>query len=658
MNIFNLFFGKKRNSKHKSKESQISSVASLASAKYLIFDTETNGIRSDRVALQLAWLLADEKGQTLLSKSYILRQNVSIDPKALEIHGISQSVIKSKGVETRIVYNEFVDDLRRCDTIVGHNISFDIQTVKNDLVALGWDDPFEGKILYCTMNSSKEYVKAKDRKGYLKNPRLEELAGMLFYNDISKKFEGCHDALFDVQLTAKCFFELKRLEEDGKFCFDQMNIESNLRSYSTLSFKGVSPKFDVDGSKFPCINYDYYFPCAAGGACDLDSENGLINNVLRLNIPALNDKLRDLTSRITALSPAEFMNTVTSLSSHPSDEICVCEKCYWTIENITLSLISTREYKVDFIMTDKKGNQIKYQDILEIDNGVLKCYDNGYKFEKEGSIDAAIVQYSKMLEYPCELSDIIKCVERMSIMLSKAKRYDEVFSFIDKAVEKINSDYKGALNRRPVLSALNSLSEEREKRIRMSKRSQEAKHEDSPFTLSDYTLKFTTIDDLKDFDLPAIFNGKKVLITGNLNEINIYTRDEGNEAIVRMGGLPQKSVVKSIDFVVIGSGCGPSKIDKLKIMQQEGHNVKCIDPQTFKQLFECREQEPIEKKDKETKEYNEKIDNLLFETRTLNKFARLTSKAINQGPLEVSLTPEEFEYLKREGLVSDENVIG
>ena len=57
---------------------------------------------------------------------------------------------------------------------------------------------------YCTMKLSTDYCKLPGKKGF-KSPRLAELHQVLF----GSGFDNAHNALADVEATARCFWELK-----------------------------------------------------------------------------------------------------------------------------------------------------------------------------------------------------------------------------------------------------------------------------------------------------------------------------------------------------------------------------------------------------------------------------------------------------------------
>lgn len=91
-----------------------------------------------------------------------------------------------------------------------------------------------------------------------------------------------------------------------------------------------------------------------------------------------------------------------------------------------------------------------------------------------------------------------------------------------------------------------------------------------------------TKDDLSNYNIAEIFVNKNVLITGVLSDIGIEEREYGISIVKQLGGISKNSIVKDIDFVVIGKSCGPKKIEDLVAKQQSGHKVKCMDGELFK----------------------------------------------------------------------------
>lgn len=56
----------------------------------------------------------------------------------------------------------------------------------------------------CTMMSSIDFVKARSTTWWIKRPKLTELHKFIFDED----FDDAHDAMADIEATAKCFHKL------------------------------------------------------------------------------------------------------------------------------------------------------------------------------------------------------------------------------------------------------------------------------------------------------------------------------------------------------------------------------------------------------------------------------------------------------------------
>ncbi|WP_347396468.1 3'-5' exonuclease, partial [Parabacteroides leei] len=186
------------------------------SKTFLFFDTETNNASSERKAIQLAWILTDDQGYVLEYKNYYLNHDVVIDPYAQRAHGIDEMILSEEGSDPVAVYTEFLSAVDKCDCLVAHNMAFDMKTIENDLDDLNFKYNFDGKILLCTMEQSKQIVQAKDKNGHLKNPRLDELATFLFNDETEDMLENMHDAYYDTCLLKNCFFKLKELIVSGQ----------------------------------------------------------------------------------------------------------------------------------------------------------------------------------------------------------------------------------------------------------------------------------------------------------------------------------------------------------------------------------------------------------------------------------------------------------
>jgi DNA polymerase III subunit epsilon len=186
---------------------------------YLFFDTETTGLPKNWKApvtdtknwprmVQIAWLIYDNSGKQLSSRDYIIKpENFTIPADVVKIHGISTERALKEGHPLNDVLTEFISDVEKADFLVGHNVDFDDKIVGAELVRLAYNSSFHKKQRICTMASSTKFCAIPGNYGY-KWPSLSELYFKLF----REKFEDAHQALIDIQATAKCFWELKRLK--------------------------------------------------------------------------------------------------------------------------------------------------------------------------------------------------------------------------------------------------------------------------------------------------------------------------------------------------------------------------------------------------------------------------------------------------------------
>lgn len=188
---------------------------------FLFLDSETNGKIKDmsrpmtdvdnfpRVT-QLAWQLYDK------DHLLIIEQQEMILPDGWEIpnekffidNNMSTERCRETGLPIQKVLARFLLDLNRCEYMVAHNFAFDYPIIGAEMIRAGMRAEKKLKGI-CTMKSTTDFCKLPSNygKGGFKWPKLEELHKILF----DAEMENAHDALYDVSITAKCFFEcLKR----------------------------------------------------------------------------------------------------------------------------------------------------------------------------------------------------------------------------------------------------------------------------------------------------------------------------------------------------------------------------------------------------------------------------------------------------------------
>ncbi len=185
---------------------------------YLIFDTETTGLpRNWRAPLtdldnwprmvQLAWHLYGKAGTKVGEGDLIIKpEGFDIPTDASRIHGITMARAQNEGVSLDAALATFQNMLPNVEYLVAHNISFDEKILGAEFLRKSMPNGLDGIKRICTMESSTDYCKIAGPRGN-KWPNLTELHTKLF----NEGFVDAHNAAADVAVTAKCFWELKRL---------------------------------------------------------------------------------------------------------------------------------------------------------------------------------------------------------------------------------------------------------------------------------------------------------------------------------------------------------------------------------------------------------------------------------------------------------------
>lgn len=203
--------------------------------KFIVFDTETTGLPSKNAKLtltdlwpyvvQFSYVIYDSDTNNIKKKDYIIQipNHVVMDEKNISIHGITNEISQTKGVKINEVVDEFLDDVDDSDFVVGHNLEFDLDILKVEIlriIAETTDDNIkvrhQEKInklysydnYYCTMKNSVNICKIPSTnikfKDQYKYPKLVELYNHLF----GIKPQNLHNSLNDVMVTLRCFYKL------------------------------------------------------------------------------------------------------------------------------------------------------------------------------------------------------------------------------------------------------------------------------------------------------------------------------------------------------------------------------------------------------------------------------------------------------------------
>lgn len=197
---------------YSSKEDRIE----LSERRFLVFDTETNGIPSNwnlppdesnnwPNLIQIGWYVFGENANFINKESIIIKpEGFVIDSKISELTNITQDYALQFGISLKEALLLFFDAVEKADFVIAHNFEFDENVILAESIRNSLENPFqrlefkEKKI--CTMKSAVNYCNLPN----LKYPKLSELYEILF----KEKIEIEHNALFDSKITAKCFWEL------------------------------------------------------------------------------------------------------------------------------------------------------------------------------------------------------------------------------------------------------------------------------------------------------------------------------------------------------------------------------------------------------------------------------------------------------------------
>jgi len=226
--------------------------------KILVLDTETTGLipkmnftknRNDinieilnncPYILQFSYIYYDSINNNFIKceDKYIkIPENIEISIENSKIHGITEEIIKEKGISIESILIDFMLIYQNSNKIIGHNILFDLNMIFIELLRLiikttekhdnkrakhakhnKWIDYYDMLIddvydkssnkIYCTMKTTKQIcnllITNKNGKTSLKYPKLIELYYYLF----NKKPVNLHNSLIDCFCCLRCYIKI------------------------------------------------------------------------------------------------------------------------------------------------------------------------------------------------------------------------------------------------------------------------------------------------------------------------------------------------------------------------------------------------------------------------------------------------------------------
>lgn len=194
----------------------------------LFIDTETTGLPlNDKLPftnldnwpylIQVALIIEDDNYGILTKRNMIIKPDGYIIPESsTNIHGISHEMAIKNGEDRKKVISFLDIVLYNSDTIIGHNITFDLNVIKAEIIrSRGMGNAMFIKKKHSivdTMIIGMDICKMPSLSFFscqsqpYKYPKLDELYCKLF----NKHFENQHDAMSDVQATYDCYYKLKK----------------------------------------------------------------------------------------------------------------------------------------------------------------------------------------------------------------------------------------------------------------------------------------------------------------------------------------------------------------------------------------------------------------------------------------------------------------
>lgn len=179
----------------------------------IFFDTETSGVQGKPFIVQLAFICAEDTGIVRSSGNFIVKpeDGVEIPKEASDIHGITTDIARKYGVPLPVAISAFNNVALTCDTVVAHNLQFDLRIMQYAYEKGGWPSRTISLRKFCTMEHLKNKVRipptpkmvAAGRHEF-KSPKLSEAYEYAF----KKPLLNAHDALYDVNACKELYFWL------------------------------------------------------------------------------------------------------------------------------------------------------------------------------------------------------------------------------------------------------------------------------------------------------------------------------------------------------------------------------------------------------------------------------------------------------------------
>lgn len=175
-------------------------LANFASEGYLFGDTETTGVAKSDQAIEIT--LVDHEGNTVLDT--LLKPTVPINPRAQEVHGITEDDLKDAPTWADI-HDQFMEAIKG-KTVVFYNRSFDSRIIKQTAAPFGKGgiefDTTVDEQTACAMKPYAVFNGARTARGSYKSIKLvvaAEQEGVAMVDQAG----GAHRARYDAILVQR-----------------------------------------------------------------------------------------------------------------------------------------------------------------------------------------------------------------------------------------------------------------------------------------------------------------------------------------------------------------------------------------------------------------------------------------------------------------------
>jgi DNA polymerase-3 subunit alpha len=199
----------------------------------LVFDVETTGLPvresmyrrfpdpknytayNHARVVELAYKIFDENQMLVKAVSVLVKPEHFVIENS-DIHGISHTTADRYGTRIEFVIANFLIDVEQCDTIVSHNMEFDLNIILAEIWRLVMSDSPDRRVSFNyldvqTLANAKQICTMKTAQKQLnltKYPKLVDLYHTLCASERGT-WKQTHRALDDVDKCAQCHFKLR-----------------------------------------------------------------------------------------------------------------------------------------------------------------------------------------------------------------------------------------------------------------------------------------------------------------------------------------------------------------------------------------------------------------------------------------------------------------